>query len=59
MGAVGLTTETPRQNEGTVDQNEADARANAFIQAYKTSHANGPYPKVEIKSKDSAMLTTG
>jgi hypothetical protein len=32
--------------------------AKAFEQAYKESHPNGPYPLLEIKGKQGAVMTT-
>jgi len=49
-----LTSETSKENAGTADQKEAEARAKAFVEAYKTSHPDGPYPRVEIEPKDSS-----
>ena len=51
---LALTSETSKENAGTADQKEAEARAKAFVEAYKTSHPDGPYPRVEIEPKDSS-----
>ena len=45
-----MSSETPKP----AGQEEGDARAKAFEQAYKESHPNGPYLKVELKPKQVA-----
>jgi len=43
--AVSSTTPKPTGKE------EGDARAKAFEQAYKETHPNGPYLRVELKPR--------
>ena len=38
-------------------QEEGDARAKAFEQAYKASHPNGTYPPVDLKPSPSPRMT--